>query len=234
MDNIRRILSTIVMIFPIDDINLALLKRSETINLLFEKYRLQLIQQVDPFLLNQNLLTFREGEYKRAHTSYLIDELSIDDRRIIIKMQSSSKIADSFFKALKGDLLSIDLRDKKPKYEPQITTYDTTCVCELDIDFDSSLKSVLFQKFIDETMNKLPNFGADLTITPYSLRFKIEYFNLPTKLKKNKIALSDKYLSIEYREKTDTNDRIYFSSSPTDSDTHFEILKAFEKSFRGN
>lgn len=228
MDNIKRILSTVVMIFPNDEIYLSSIRRNESIHILNEKYKLKLLQQADTFLMSQNQLTFREGEFILNAVPYPIDELTIDERRLIIKTQSTSEVALKLFQSIKEDLLSFDYRKKKPKYEPIITSYDTACVCQLRTKISEKLNNAFLNNFLVKTGELMPKYDSHLSIIPFSLKFKIEYFNISPKLSKNKITLSDKFLTIEYREKTDPEDRYYFISSPTDSSTHFEIIKAFE------
>lgn len=228
MDNIIHLQSTTVMIFKSDEISIPSLRRIETLNHLNKVYKMQLVQQVDPFMINQNQMIFRNGEYFYDDVLYIIDEIIIDNRRLIIKMSAPSEIMDIFFNIFRDELISIDVRKRKSKFVPLITTYDTSCVCYLNFDLIEYLGGKNIKSLTDNIEDKIPKYDSKISLTPSSVKFKIDYFDIPVNIRKNKITLSEKNLIIEYREKTNPDDRIYFTSSPTKSDAHLEILKAFE------
>jgi len=228
MDNIIQLQSTIVMIFKADEISIPSLRRIEALNHLNKVYKLQLAQQVDPFIINQNQMIFRNGEFFYDGDLYLIDEIIIDNRRLIIKMSAPSDIMDTFFNIFRDELINIDVRNKKSKYVPLITTYDTSCVCCLNFDLIEYIGGENIKSLTDSIEDKIPKYDSKISLIPSSVKFKIDYFDIPANIRKNKITLSEKNLIIEYREKTNPDDRIYFTSSPSRSDAHLEILKAFE------
>ena len=228
MKNINQLQITLISIFPIDQISIPSLFRRESLNLLNHLFRLQYVQQADPFFVNQNQILLRNGEFVHEDTPYLINEVIIDNRKIIIKMNAPSIIGDAFFDLLKKELVSLDVRRNKIDLTPLITTYETTCVCTLDFDLHSYFGGHDFNEFIDTIEKQIPKHGSTTSITPSSLRFKIDYSNIPEEIRKNKITLAEKYIIIEYREKTNPENRIYLTSSPTRSETHFEILEVFE------
>ncbi|MDA3937904.1 MAG: hypothetical protein PF693_01165 [Spirochaetia bacterium] len=228
MDNIIQLQSTLVMIFQTDEIPIPSLRRIEALNHLNRTYKLQLTQQVDPFMMNQNQLILRNGEFFHDDVLYLIDEIQIDSRRLIIKMNATSEIIDIFFNIFREELINLDVRKRKCKLIPLITTYDTSCVCCLNFNLIEYIGGKNINSLTEKIEEKIPKYDSKISLIPASIKFKIDYFDIPAKIRKNKITLSEKNLIIEYREKTNPEDRIYFTSSPTKSDTHLEILKAFE------
>lgn len=228
MKNVNQLQITVISIFPVDQISIPSLLRRESLNHLNHLFRLQYVQQADPFFLNQNQIMFRNGEFVHEDTVYLINEVVIDNRKIVIKMNAPSIIGDIFFDLLKKELISLDVRRRKIEFTPLITTYETTCVCTLDFDLYRYLGGHDFNEFIDNIEQQIPKHGSTISIIPSSLRFKIDYSNIPEEIRKNRITLAEKNIIIEYREKTNPEDRIYLTSSPTRSETHFELLEVFE------
>ncbi|MDY6968484.1 MAG: hypothetical protein SVR08_07520 [Spirochaetota bacterium] len=98
----------------------------------------------------------------------------------------------------------------------------------LDIKLDRFISNVKLNK-IEELISTKHNYDARISFIPYSVRFQISYNDIPEKLVKNKISISDKSVLIELREKTEPNDQIYFTVSPTGTETHLELLNTIEK-----
>jgi hypothetical protein len=207
-------------------------RRPDAIKILNESFKLQVLTQAEAFLVNPNQIVFRNGLFEYKKINYFIDELVIDDRRIIIKMTAPSEIIDQFFTSLKDVLSKIDIRQNRADLAPLLTTYETTCICKLDIDLSKYFSNSLFNEEISSSiLSQIDSHGSKLVMNPYTLRFRLEYLDIPPKLRRNKIALSDKFLTIEYRERTDPSDQIFFTSSPSQTKAHFAILESLEKAF---
>lgn len=226
MENITQLRSTILMIFQTDDISLSSLVRIEAFNHLNRLFKLQLVQQVDPFLTTQ--FKFRSGEFLYEDEIYLIDEISIDARRLIIRMNAPTEILDIFFNIFREELKKLDVRKSKVELIPQIITFETNCVCKLNFDLIMFFGGKKVGPLFDNIKSKIPAYDAKLSFIPGSIKFKIDYFSLPAKTRKNNITLTEKSLTIEYRDNTNPEERIYYSSSPTRSETHLEILNELE------
>ncbi len=222
--------TTKVMIFPSDDIYLAGLNSEAAIQKITSTFSL-VRAPLSPQFLNQiPQLVFQNGVFEYNGNTYIIDQISIDDRKIIINILSPSSVSDLFFNEFRKLLVSIDQREEKSSYDPLISTYETTCILKLDIKLDR-LIGIIRAKEIEELISTKHSHGASISLIPTSVRFQISYNDIPEKYIKNKISISDKPFLIELREKTNPDDQIYYTVSPTDSDTHLEILKALEKMF---
>jgi hypothetical protein len=146
MESISNLQSNSVMIFPIDSIHLPIFRRPDAIKILNESFKLQVLTQAEAFLVNPNQIVFRNGLFEYKKINYFIDELVIDDRRIIIKMTAPSEIIDQFFTSLKDVLSKIDIRQNRADLAPLLTTYETTCICKLDIDLSKYFSNSLFNE----------------------------------------------------------------------------------------
>ena len=232
MRNIRLIKTTQVMIFPADDIDFYSINRDSSIKKIQSQFSLQRLQipghipiQVQPQVVFQN------GEFKFNNMLYNIEQLVIEERKIMIIILAETEISNAFFQELSILLKSIDNRINIGTYMPLITTYETVCVSSLDLEFGYFLQKIDHNK-LHTIIAEKNSHGATVKIIPSSIKFQIRYYDIPAKLKNNKITISDKSLILELREMTDPSDHIFFSASPTDSDTHFKLLELLEEMVR--
>ncbi|MFZ7132185.1 MAG: hypothetical protein ACOWWR_07495 [Eubacteriales bacterium] len=231
MKDIKSLQSTLIMIFPADDIHLPSIKRKDSVRFLNDKYNLELIKVPDNIPFPQNNIMFRNGEFRHQGKLFIINEIIIEERRFIIRCLGPSEIIDVFFSQFRKDLKTLDVRDNKGDYAPLLSTYETICVCCIDIDF-SDLCNDKFNNYLGEIEGDLPTYTAKMSLMPFSIRVRIDYHDLPEKLRKERISLADKFLTIEQREKTDPADKVYFTASPTETKTHFALIDKLEKAIK--
>ena len=228
MKNIRELRTTQIRIFPTDEIHFQSLQRQTAINKIKEKYKLKniitpTIPEI-PSIEIQKILIFTNGEFVYKNKTYLVDRLVIENRRIIITMASHSEIADEFYTDLRNLLIELDLRDAKSNYNALVKSEETTCVAKLDFYLYQLFERNFINNFQQTLLNKIESHGCKIEIVPNVVRFKINYLNEPELYRKNKITFADKEFILEVRERTSYEDRIYFTSSPTDTKTHLELL----------
>ena len=228
MNDIKSLQSTVIMIFPTDDINISSIKRKESKEYFSSKYNFELNKFSDNFPIPQNNVILLNGEFKSLNKIYIINEVIVEERRIIIRCLGPSEIVDEFFLQFRDDLRNIDLRDTKGEYAPILTTYESISVCRLDIDL-KNIYNDKFTNFLENIDEDVQKFNSRLLITPFTLRIRIEYLDLPEKIQKEKITLTEKFITIELREKTDPDDQIYFVSTPTRTETHFKLIEKLEE-----
>jgi len=226
MKEIKYLKTTQVMIFPSDDIYFHGLNSESSIQKILSSFSLTRIPMPSQFQIPQ--LLFQNGAFIKDSKTYIIEQLSIEERKIIINILSSSDISKSFYNELQKLLISLDLREEKGSYVPLICTYETTCVLKLNIKLNRFSGDIKLNE-IKEIISKKDNYGSVISIIPNSIRFKISYNDIPEKLLKIKIAISDKSFVVELRDNTDPEDQIYFTVSPTETETHLELLKVIEK-----
>ncbi|WP_319560352.1 hypothetical protein [Marispirochaeta sp.] len=228
MKDIKSLQSTLIMIFPADDIHLPSIKRKDSVKLFNDKYNLELNKVPESLPFPQNNILFRNGEYKHEGKLFIINEIIIEERRLIIRSLGPSEVIDDFFSQFRKDLKALDIRDNKGDYAPLLSTYETICVCQLDLDFHHMFNEK-FNNYLKDIETNLPTYAAKMSLVPFSFRVRIDYHDLPEKLRKERITLADKFLTIEQREKTDPADKIYFTASPTETSTHFALIDKLEK-----
>ena len=228
MNAIKQIKTTIITIFQVDDIDIHSLKRDSAIQKIQDNFQLKKLQLPGQIAIPLNQIILQHGEYKYNAKSYTLDQIIIEERKITINILSNSEIADCFFEDLVKILKSIDTREHVGTYEPLIKTYETACVLKLNFSLDKAIKNINHRE-LNKVISENNSHGATITLIPSALKFQIQYSDIPEKLEKNKISISDKAFFIELREMTDPYDKIYYTTSPTDTRTHLTLLKTLEE-----
>jgi len=231
MKGIRDLKSTQIRIFPIDEIGFNSLQRSNAKKQIQEKYKLQPSTQMffESVPGESHKMTFVNGEFFYEGEMVLIDRLSIEERRIIICMSSSSNMVSLMFEDLRKLLIDLDLRDTKSNYKPIVIAQETSCVAKLDFSFTDLFKNTVIADFNSYISKNIKLHGCETEIIPSAIRFKICYIKQPESFIKHKITLSEKDFILEIRDRTAYEDNLYYTFSPTDSETHIKLLIELEK-----
>jgi hypothetical protein len=182
---------------------------------------------------DKNVIQIRmsTGEYKLDDNFYSIRQIIIDARSIAFNICADSSISNKLFIEIMELLAVLDPKFKKNK--PVLSSIQTQCVVTLDLDvmdfFSDNMKAFLINA-TDNITKKNTDIVDSVTIQPKIIRFEVS-FKLKQNLIEKSLAISDKSLVIEPRFGTTTNQRIYYTLSPNDTDTHLNLLRQFEKSF---
>src|SRR5208337_584196 len=116
MKEIKYIKTTQVIIFPSDDINFHGLNSEPAIQKILSSFSLSRVPMPPQFSIQLPQLIFQNGVFTNDKTSYIIEQLSIEDRKIVINILSTSDISNLFFNELKKLLISLDQREEKGSY----------------------------------------------------------------------------------------------------------------------
>lgn len=231
MKKIRRLKTTQIMIFQADDIDIVSIRRKSSIKKLQSLFSLNFMQLPENLPVQvQPQLIFQNGEFKLNDKIYDIEQLVIEDRKIIINIYAEYEISNAFFDDIKNLFISFESRDQPGDYNPIITTYETLCVSNLNIEFENFFKKDDTQK-IESIISEKDSHGASIKLYPTSFKFKIKYDDIPDDLKGNNISINDKQLIVELRDMTNPKDKIFYTFSPTRSDVHLKLLDTLEKLF---
>ena len=230
MKEIRDLKVTQIRIFPIDELPFESLLRPSAIKQIASIFNFN-TPPVFPegFPVEIPSILFRNGEFTYENQTTLIEQASIERRRLITSLAGNSTVSDAFFVELKDNFAKLDLRNINRNYEPIITTEETQCIVQLDFPITDLFKNSPIGKFAPLLRKKSLCHECDITAIPFSIKFRISYLNIPDVIKQHRITLTDKDFIIEQREKTSIEENLYWTSSPTPSDGHLELIKEFEK-----
>jgi hypothetical protein len=153
--------------------------------------------------------------------------VTMDPRRITVQVRGGSAEAEMFHAALWK--LLVTFRGTPLDDQPLIKSQETMCIAVLDIDFMEVVAQPLRQYLTENLKTQLSSDTAKArSVELKTLAFTIKY-SPDSNLEEHGIALANKVLTLEPRAGTATRERRFFSSSPTDSETHLALLRGLEQ-----
>ncbi len=180
-------------------------------------------------------LTFQNGSFDHQGRSILISSLTIEERRLVLKVLDKSSAADAVYKALVPVLDSLDTAGMTCNYDPILKSEETTCVATLDIDFNKLISPEMGRFLGTYVMNALrTDFGIPKSIGLRRFSFEVRYEPTNPSLREHSISVADKVLRLEPRIGTPWQESRFFAVSPTDSATHLALLEALENELSGS
>ena len=180
-------------------------------------------------------IVMHSGEFLHDKKIFPIEQLAIDQTGITFGMNSDSKIAGKFYQVI-SDLLNNVSKEKEFNKEiPLVKSTITSCIVTLDFDhkdlFSSKLNSFL-AKETSKSCASVVNNVAKVSIAPRSLSFDVNYAVTDKSLLDRGVSINTKQIAIEPRIGTALKDRRFYTTSPTDSETHLKLLSELEKKFK--
>ena len=174
---------------------------------------------------------FGVGKIENKGKEFIIDRLSIEERKIIVTLGGTSSDAHDVLNTIITLVESVETRHAFTTIEPIIEVQESSCIAKMNFSFDSIFTGSQVGNIkgdCDGIEKKAPD-GFIVDIFPTVLRFKIAYKGLNEKLDKNHITLNEKLLSLEVREGTNLEDKIVVASGPFDTTDLISILTNLEK-----
>ena len=225
MKNIVDITVTQARLFPTDCLPFSQLRVPENAKIVQQAFKFGAVQ-TDPFGLQ---ISFANGIFDYRGKSINVLSLIFEQRKISIQIRGRSPAADSFYFAVAKLLQSIGNEANADKFEPLLKAEETACVATLDIDFSDLVAPPLWAFIQGDAKRRLQTtYGNPRSISFKNLSFEVKY-EIKPELADYDVALASKPITIEPRVSTPLNQRRFFTSSPTDSETHLAILERIEK-----
>ena len=184
---------------------------------------------------NIQAVKMQKGEFKCRERICPVENLIIEKNRIILKMQSDNEIADQFYRAISKSLIEIDPNGRFKGINYLVKSYHTICVVALDLDFMdifSGETSMFIKSDALKACSASVKHVAKVRIVPQSLTFSVNYEVTDKVLLDAGVTISSKPLTIEPRMGTSLSERRFYTASPTDSKTHFDLISTFENLFK--
>ena len=168
-------------------------------------------------------IAFTGGLYKP--NSAVIEKAVIEPRRISLKMLGDTKTATTVYREIKLQLQ--ELNGGRP-IEEILCTHETATSIVLNFSFERIL-STQFVSFLNSALAYTKNQWSESFIIPVNLKFAVRYKLTDDGLLKDNVTLLSKELVIEPRAQSSTDERLYWITSPTDTDTHLKLIEELEK-----
>jgi hypothetical protein len=174
-------------------------------------------------------IVFNDGGFEHEKIKYVIQQLLIESRRIIINFFGSSQSASAFYLKLYDIIKAFCINTKTPEFEPLILAEETATTHVLSFPIIKLIGNGPMAGFYTGVREHIEDFNSQIQVLPTAFKFRVLYSNIPSVLLENGIQIQEKELSIEYRAQTRVEDCIYFIKSPNSSDEHEKLVNYFEK-----
>jgi hypothetical protein len=157
-----------------------------------------------------------------------IQQLVIDAVSINLTVAGDHSDLSNAYEALRKFLTEIDSKRRMENPKLYTTTYQTQSAVKLSIPYERLVASE-FMKFLRSKMNVLkPEDSSAAKIYLSNLSFQVKY--IPNT---GNYSLVPKILTIEPRMGSDPKENMYYVLTPTDSNTHRQLVEEFEKAMSG-
>ncbi len=172
-------------------------------------------------------LTFVAGSFvdDDGKTTRVIKTIQISDRRIVLVVEGDSAAANKAYELVRAFVAEIGTDPGKPL----TLTEETTCVATLDFDWTALIAPAVRDFGLGVMLEKLSSAGSSPEIRGLSFSFRLSYPDVPEELHRHGVTLAEKAFTIEPRIQTPLSERRYFTSSPTDTSSHFKLIEALEQ-----
>lgn len=234
MNDISGLTVTTTIIFDIDRIPFSQLCSVTNLQKIFTPYNFKNFEFGEDENKNVTIIYANNGEFQYENKTFPIQILTIEGRRISYRIQADSTVAEAFYLKIHEALGDVDIENRFKGCEALITVTNTTCVVTLGFDFQkvfsSKMNSFINGKATGRCKDQIKGI-ADVQIIPSSLSFEVKYEMKDKDLKATNVGIQSKKITIEPRLGTNIKERRYFTSSPTDSKTHLELITELEKAF---
>jgi hypothetical protein len=188
-----------------------------------QRYKFEEIDRPEDEGSDEPPIVANGGEFVMDGIPYGIQQLALEANVVQTHSSGDRRVAELLFNDLKQFILEID--PARVICDEYLKTFQTIAMAKLSVPFDAVF-SKKFLSFRDKVVAKtLSTSSAKAHITQGHLSFKISYIS-----EEAEFIYIPKPLTIEPRSGSKLSDQIYYTHSPTDSDTHRKLLEDFEKS----
>ena len=166
------------------------------------------------------------GSFRVSDRDVTIEQLQLSGRRIVATVIGSSDEASEITKAL---VAFVAERTQCEIVVPVLVAHETTCVVTLDLEMPKIFAPGIRRFVSDSVPNILGSGDAKASVKALHFSLEVEYDIIRPEVIENRLTLSGKTLTIEPRGGSRLTDCRYYTASPTDSSTHLELVKTFER-----
>lgn len=164
----------------------------------------------------------REGD-KVVSITYL----EVTQQKISWEVLGDSSAANG----LNAKLISLftELSPEIEHAEPLLFTQESHCSVRLEFSWKDLVSERTAKAIEGMACPRLDLPIASARLASMNLRFKVQYDVSDVRIKEFGIGVLDKALIIEPQQNTPLSDRIFFTSSPLDSESHLNLVRDFER-----
>ncbi len=233
MKNIVDLVVNQIRIFPVDIIPLGLINTKSCVERIRDTLSISEVGAL-PSVEGKDIIVFRKGELKEDNELIVINKVEVDPRRIIIEVAGTSKAGNKVYELFMSSLTALTNLDLENLRSPLLLAETTRCVVTLDFTFEE-LFNHSFTEFLNDRVEKeATNSVAEGSVRPLAAIAEITYQVKDEAIRKNKISMNPKQLTIAPRPGAPLDERKYVISSPFNSDTHMKLIEELNKAITGS
>jgi len=228
LKNIADLAVTQIRIFPVDVVPLSVITTKSCVEKIRDALSVGGVE-LRPSIEGKEIFVFRKGELRRENRLTVINKIEVDPRRIIVKVEGTSKDGNEVYEAFLStvaEVANVGLEDLRT---PLLVAETTQCVVTLDFAL-SALFNSAFVEFLNEKVEqKAYSNLAKASVRPVATAAEITYEITDKILIDNKISMNPKQFNIAPRPGAPLDAKKYVISSPFDSDTHLKLIEELNK-----
>ena len=177
---------------------------------------------------------FEDGSFQYQGQPTLVTSLVVQPRKTTLKVLGNSSAAEAVHERFMELFRGLNPAAAQGRCQPLVTTQETTCVVTLDVDFENLISPRLTRFLQGYARGNLRSKSAIPTsIGLRRLSFEVRYEPADRSLLDHDVTLSKKLITVEPRAGTPLRERRFFTTSPTDSETHLALLRKLEEELSG-
>jgi hypothetical protein len=216
-----------IRVFPSDEIPFYVFQLPTFLKNLQELFHFQNIQPVSTGNLSATI-----GSVLIDGSEFSVSSLTLEPRRILITTVASSEISTKCYEKLMQILIESDHFPSSKSYIPTLVTEETVTVNTFSFSGAEFVSGCRMADFFDRAIELFKTNECNISIQPIGIKYLIKYKDLPEKLIKSNIQLTDKEVVIEARILTDQAERLFYVKTPSSSSQHIEILQVLDNLFK--
>jgi hypothetical protein len=159
----------------------------------------------------------------------VVERAEFGERRIAAKVLGNSMQASEFYEHFAESLTKIAETEGGTFPKPVLLVQETSCTVKLGFGPLALLSAPTRALLQDKVLAACSDKNADAQISQLKLRIELSYREKSGTLTAHKIGLAAKTFVLEPKANTPFDEHIFFTSSPTDSDTHIRLIGEFEQ-----
>lgn len=154
--------------------------------------------------------------------------LSLNERKIALIIDGNSSDANQAFAVIRSLMIEVDQGGRFEAASPEVFTQETSCTATLRFPWTALLPEGAATLVQGDLVEAVAEEGAPARINGvgFAVRFA---FTVDERRSDLGISLADKQFLVEPKLNTRLSDRRYFTTSPTDSETHLRLLRKLER-----
>ncbi len=223
MAEIAQVFTIARCLYSPDSVPWAQLLLPTNIGQLTERYRFNGVRQMEAVGGGGTVqLICTGGQFSSSGTMQAVQQLIIEANVAQCQVAGNTEDAEAFLGNLEHFFEEVDPA-KKGLLNQYTRTYQTVAIARLNVPFDAMLSDKMQQYLAENVIPKLQIRDAKAHVKLANLSWQViynsegaDYMYLP------------KVLTIEPRAGSKLSDRIYYTFSPTDFETHKKLLEEFE------